>query len=92
MISLDEINNEIAKLESQPASYASIERLSWFYTVRDHMTKTKTTGEIPSGDTDFMKACSGRSVCQVMEIMDDLMNALLIIQPRLYHAVMSKFS
>lgn len=88
MISLDEINSEIAKLESQPASYAMIERLSWFYTVRDHMTKE--TGETITGETDFLKACSGRPVCQVMAVIDDLMDALMVIQPRLYHAVMSK--
>ena len=90
MINLDEINNEIEKLESQPASYASIERLSWFYTVRDHIT-SQPKGEIPDGESDFRKCCSGKAICEVMDVMDELMDTLLIIQPRLYNAVMNRF-
>ena len=89
MINLDEINGEIAKLESQPISYATIERLSWLYTVKDHNTD-KPTGEMPKGKSEYMCACSGKSVGDVMIVMDELMDILAVIQPRLYDAVMNK--
>ena len=92
MINLDEISSEIAKLESQPASYGTIQKLSWLYTVRDHLTPAPKGNEIPKGDSEFCCACAGKSINQVMEIMDELMDALMIIQPRLYDAVLVKLS
>ena len=87
MISIEELNSEIDKLLEQPSSYTQIERLSWLYTVRDHLDQP-----VPHGDSAFMQICGGKSVCDVMEVMDELMNSLLIIQPRLYDAVMQKIS
>lgn len=93
MVNLDEINAEIAKLESQPTTYAMVEKLALLYTVRDHNTAPVVTGEkMPEGNSDFMQACSGKSICQVMEITDELMEALSIVQPRLYYAVMDKLT
>ena len=86
MIDLNEINGEIEKLEAMPLSYQTVEKLSWLYTVRDH---------IPCrcyGDSDCMKACAEKSLDQVMAILDELMDTLQIIQPRLYDAVMTRLS
>jgi hypothetical protein len=87
MIDIKEINSEIAKLENMPISYQTIERLAWLYIVRDH-------AEHPVikcyGDSDCMKACSGKPVDQIMLVVDDLMDTLQVIQPRLYNAVMDK--
>lgn len=88
---IDEINSEIAKLESLPASYANIERLAWLYIVRDHLTGVSGS-EIPKGKSEYFCACAGKSVSEVMAVMDDLMDALMVIQPRLYSAVMEKLS
>ena len=96
MVNIDEINGEISKLESQPATFVTIEKLAWLYIVRDHLTitpvsvPTVTGTEIPKGDSEFMQACSGKSISQVMAVMDELMDALQVIQPRLYDAVMNK--
>ena len=89
MIDIEEINSEIAKLESQLTSYAVIQKLSWLYIVRDHLKPTPV-GEIPHGDSDFMKCCAGKSVCEIMGVTDELMSVLMVIQPRLYNAVMDK--
>ena len=90
MMNLDEINGEIAKLEQQPATYASMEKLSCLYVVRDHLTASPAGAEIPRGASDFMQACAGKTIKGVMQVMDDLMDALMILQPRLYDAVMEK--
>ena len=96
MVNLDEINGEIAKLESQPSTYVTIERLAWLYVVRDHLTVSPVNVpavsglDIPHGDTEFMCNCAGKTVNHVMEIMDELMSTLNIIQPRLYEAVMDR--
>ena len=87
---IDEINSEIAKLENQPASYANIERLAWLYIVRDHLTDVR--GEMPEGKSEYFCACSGKSVGEIMAVMDELMDALAVIQPRLYSAVLQKLN
>ena len=91
MINLDEINTEIAKLEAQPLSYATLEKLSWLYTVKDHNTE-RPTGEIPKGKSEYLCACSGKSVGDVMIVMDELMEVLAVIQPRLYGAVINNLT
>ena len=98
MINLDEINGEITKLESQPTTYITIERLAWLYIVRDHQTISPAsvpavTGiEIPQGESEFMRACAGKTISEVMAVMDELMEVLMAIQPRLYDAVMDKLT
>ena len=98
MVNLDEINGEIAKLENQPSTYITIERLAWLYIVRDHLTVSPVSVpavsglDIPHGDSDFMCGCAGKTINQVMEIMDELMETLSIIQPRLYDAVMDRLA
>ena len=89
---IEEINGEIAKLENQPANYTTIERLAWLYIVRDHLTKSVTGSEIPRGESDFYCACAGKTISEVMDIIDELMSVLLVLQPRLYNAVMMKLS
>ena len=93
MINIDEINSEIAKLESESTTYGSIQKLSWLYTVRDHLTVPVVKGdEIPKGDSEYYCACSGKSIDEVMAIMNELMDALSVLQPRLYNAVLMKLS
>lgn len=41
-------------------------------------------------DSDFGRAVQGRSASDVMPVMDELMDTLRIIHPRLYNGVMSK--
>lgn len=87
MIDLTEINGEIEKLEGQPLSYQTIERLSWLYTVRDHAAKPAVGC---FGDSPCMTACAGKPLDQVMSVVDELMDTLLILHPRLYDAVMNR--
>ena len=92
MINLEEINGEISKLESQPASYSTIEKLSWLYTVRDHIKSVPIGDSMPKGESEYYCACCNKSIGEVMEVMDDLMDALMVLQPRLYNIVMAKLS
>ena len=99
MINLDEVNGEIAKLEAQPATYVTIERLAWLYIVRDHITLSTAreivsetnTGVIPeAGTSDFLMACAGKPIASIMQIMDELMDTTQVLQPRIYNSVLKK--
>lgn len=42
------------------------------------------------GDSEFLEAVSGKSLSDVMPIMDELMDAMKVLQPRIYDSVMRK--
>lgn len=45
-----------------------------------------------NGDSEFCKLVNGRNQSEVIPIIDELMSTLQVIQPRLYDAVLRKFS
>ena len=44
------------------------------------------------GNSDFLKAINGKDTKKVISVMDELMEALQIIQPRMYDAVLMKIN
>ena len=98
MINIEEVNGEIARLESQPTTMVTIEKLASLYIVRDHLTISPVTAApvtgdgIPQGESEYYCACAGKTISEVMGVMDDLMNTLMVIQPRLYSAVMLRLN
>lgn len=93
MLSMDTINSEILNLEKHDTTFATCEKLAWLYIVRDHLngyTKPEAAKIDTFGDSDFMKAISGRSADEVWRIMDELMDTLKVVNPRLYDGVMRR--
>lgn len=90
MINIDEINGEIAKLESQPTTYMTVEKLAWLYTVRDHNQNSVSSDKMPQCDSDFMRACQKKGISQSMAILDEMMLTIQAIHPRLFDAVMER--
>ena len=76
--------------------------LAAFYTIRREMfgeeknaehsyapAPIRNTIEIDS-ESEFAKAIDGRDQTEIMPVLDELMDTIRIIQPRLYDAVMMK--
>ena len=42
------------------------------------------------GNSDFLKAINGKDAKKVISVMDELMEALQLVQPRMYDAVLIK--
>ena len=97
MVIIDEINGEIARLESQTQTYQTIEKLAALYIVRDHNTipidkpTPAETGPVRVEATSpFLSLCAGEPVCDVLALMDELMTTLQAIMPKLYDGVMRR--
>lgn len=94
----EELNTEISKLEAQPLTYATAEKLAMLYTVRDHISPKetiKTTAEnniSEWGDSDFLSAISGKSAGEIWVTVDELVSSVRAIYPKLYDAFMAKLS
>jgi len=94
MITKRELEKAIMECENAPTSYQNCEKLATFYTILDHMgepPEVKAQEPIDTqGESDFMQAVQGMPVEELLAIMDELMDATLIANPRLYQGVMRK--
>ena len=100
MISMEQITGEIAALEEEKPTHVTMQKLAALYTVRDHMTidskpigATVSAEAVPSvSESDFAKLIDGKPLYSVFPVIDELMDTLQIIQPRLYDGVMRKLA
>ena len=101
MISIEQINGEIAVLEDQPPTHVLMQKLAALYTVRDHMIiPQEQTPAAPVvvnaeilpevGISDFLQTIGGKDAKFVLLQIDELMSAVQVLQPRLYDSVMRK--
>lgn len=95
MITLRELDGAIKECENSPTSYQNCEKLATFYTILGHMQNQKQ--EVKSvvesqiddyGESEFLQAIKGRNPEEIWLLMDELMNTILITNPRLYDGVM----
>lgn len=105
MITEQDLQAAIAECEGQrnPNANTCI-KLAAFYTIRDHlfpreqdhlsdvvqMAYSGASDTEYESKTEFAQAVRGWSVAEIMPIIDELMTALSILNPKLYDSVMRK--
>ena len=104
MITEQDLQAAIAECEGQrnPNANTCI-KLAAFYTIRDHLfprddTDMNVGKMIYSGsvepeyesDTEFCRAVSGWSKAEMMPLLDELITAISVLNPRLYSGFMRK--
>lgn len=96
MIDLDEIEREIDKLEHREASYRLCERLSWLYSVRDHLEakmyppEGKTALKSALSGSDFLDAANGKPYEDVMKVIDEHLATIQLLYPKTYDSVIER--
>ena len=69
-------------------------KLAAYYTILNELTgEPKIVQSYATGyesETEFGQAIAGRDMDEVMPVIDELMTALSVLQPRLYRGVMRK--
>lgn len=100
MVDLDIINGTIAEWEAKDLTFLVVERLAWLYIVRDNalMRVKEQTGEEPilmpavalSSGSEFMEVCSKADVSKMWSVLDEMMETLKLLNPRLYQATLDK--
>ena len=100
MISIEQISGEIAALEEEKPTHLTMQKLAALYTVRDHMVigerkepEVVVSGTIPMiSETEFSKTIYDMDTKSVMGVIDELMETLRIMQPKLYEATIRKLT
>lgn len=100
MITRRELDGAIRECEDAPTTYQNCEKLATFYTIREHAFGEESTeleysydgpqGVGEFGESDFLQAVAGREEPEIWRILDELMDTILITNPRLYQGVMRK--
>lgn len=105
MISQSDLEQAIAEcLGTRNPDVNTCLKLSAFYTIKDHLfpppKETDFSFSPPAvvseayvdyqGKSEFMQAVDGRPASEAWAIIDELMDTLAVIYPRLYEGVMRK--
>ena len=93
MIDLETIEREISELETRDTSYKLCERLSWLYTVRDHLrpqTKQDSTLVPQMQGSDFLEAASGTRCTDLLKVIDEHLAAIQLLYPKTYSSLIDK--
>lgn len=100
MFSKSELLDAIEELEMSPATFQNAEKLATFYTLYDHLyvqrepvSRIESINEVivdDYGDSEFLQAVAGKRSDDIWMVMDELLDAVKILQPKLYRATIDK--
>lgn len=100
MFSKSELLDAIEDLEMAPATFQNAEKLATFYTLYEHLyvrkeplSRVESIEEVvigDYGDSEFFQAVMDKKADDVWMIIDELMETLKVMQPKLYQATIDK--
>ena len=99
MVDIDIINGTIAEWEAKDLTFVVVERLAWLYIVRDHAIMQSKEDEpvimpsvaISSG-SEFMEVCTKADPVKLWAVLDELMQTIRLLQPKIYQATIDKIN
>lgn len=95
MIDLREVKNAIDELEHGETTLSNCSKLAVLYSVREHLEPTeepkaqKIEG-YSFGSSEFLTAVASAPIDGVLTILDEHMEAIQLLYPREYSAIISK--
>jgi hypothetical protein len=93
VIDLETIEREISELETRDTSYRLCERLSWLYTVRDHLKPQakQDSALVPQMQgSDFLKAASGTRCTDLLKVIDEHLETIKLLYPKTYDSLLER--
>lgn len=101
MITEKELMEAIKECETEPVTLAKISKLADFYTVYDHLFGMPVddgysyAGNVENviqtnGDTEFLSTVNGKDAEKVLAVIDELLEAVKLLQPRMYDGVLRR--
>lgn len=98
MLDLDDINQTIAELEVGKTTFQNCEKLAALLTVRNHLMQKDGAEPLPAYSmasapaSEFLEAFTSAPVETALSVLDEHMNAIKVVAPREYAAVLRKLA
>lgn len=96
MITVEELQKAIRECETEPnPTYNTCMKLASYYIILDHMKPADVQRyhdgySNSSGNSEFVKLVNSISMPVVVNILDDAMDTISVIHPKLYNGIIRK--
>lgn len=94
MLDMQEVNQEIARLEKEETTYPNCSKLAVLYSISDHNQSQErridSIEEYSFGSSEFLTLASRAPIEDVLSILDEHLEAVALIYPKEYSAVIRK--
>ncbi len=100
MITKSELQEAISEYERAPVTMPNLSRLTTLYALQDYLYPApperreaeKESVVHMSNKSNLAEAVNGKNAAQAWEIISELVDALEVLQPRIYRTVLAKLS
>jgi len=92
-MTIEEINHEISLLEPAEVNSRNVQVLSSLYVIRNNLSMPFAPGVYKLPDmagSDFQKAISGMPIQDFIDILNELIDTIQVMYPKLYNSVMQR--
>lgn len=89
-MNIDEVSAEIVRLEQEPTTYQNCSKLAVLYSIRDHAPKQRKTAAYSNASSEFLQAAGTAPFDEVLDILDEHMQAIQVLHPKEYAAVIKR--
>jgi hypothetical protein len=97
MISIEQLNGEIALLEEETPTHVIMQKLANLYVIRDHMMTLPNNVPVtpPSviphfGNSEFATKIEGKDISSILSLIDEVMSTVSVVNPNLYNSVIRR--
>lgn len=90
-MNMHEIEEEITRLENMKADYNSLSRLAVLYSIKDHQKENRRM-DLSHASSEFAQAISGAPIDEALEILDEHFDAIKLIYPKEYEAIIRRIN
>lgn len=87
MINRRDLEIAVEELIQSPPTYQTCSKLADLYTILDHLKSRESYSE-SAPKTDFRKAITGKDINKVLGVIDEMMEATQVLNPKLYENVL----
>ena len=85
MINRKDLEIAVRELERSEPTYQTCSKLADLYIILDHL---KSPVSYYESGSEFMKAITGKDIKKVLGVMEELMEATQVLNPKLYENVL----
>lgn len=99
MFNRNELIDAIEDLEAAPTTFQNIQKLATFYSIYDHLYGYSNAAPVEPvrqtiidyyGDSEFLQEIEGKNADDVFPVLDELLETVKALQPRLYNATIQR--